>query len=209
MAVTLWHDDVTIVKLESDMARVPWNSCPGAADVIARTFVGVALDTAVARGDKRLNCTHLYDLSLLAAAHARDDAPMIYDIAVTDPVAGEVNAEIRRNGHRVLRFVHHADRLIAPREVAGRSLFELRDWIAALPDAADREAARLLQWATIIAHGRMLTLVQHADISRTPASCYTFQQERRHDAVRLETIKDFSQSGTEPLATFDGERFGS
>lgn len=209
MAVTLRHDGTTITGLTSDMARVPWTSCPGAAEVIARTFIGVALEAAAARGEKRLNCTHLYDLTLLAAAHALDTQMTSYDIAASDPAHGEVRAEIRRNGRPVLAFVHEADMLIEPHSAAGRSLFDLRDWISALPDAADRQAARLLQWGTIIAHGRLLTLEQHADISRTPASCYTFQEERRHDAVRLETIREFSQSGVEPLAAFDGERFSA
>jgi Protein of unknown function (DUF2889) len=209
MAVTLWHDGTTITGLTSDMARVPWSSCPGAADVIARTFVGVELEAVIARGEKRLNCTHLYDLTLLAAAHALDPQATTYDIAASDPVEGEVRAEIRRNGKSVLAFVHRADVLTEPATAAGRTLFDLRDWISALPDTADRQAARLLQWATIIAHGRLMTLEQHADISRTPASCYTFQEERRHDAVRLETIKEFSLSGAEPLAGFDGERFSA
>lgn len=209
MAVTLLHDGTTITGLTSDMARVPWSTCPGAAEVIERAFVGVALEAVVARGEKRLNCTHLYDLTLLAAAHALDGPATVYDIAASDPVDDVVRAEIRRNGTSVLEFVHKADVLAEPETAAGRSLFDLRDWISALPDAADRQAARLLQWGTIIAHGRPLTLEQHSDISRAPANCYTFQEERRHDAVRLETIKEFSQSGIEPLAAFDGERFSA
>lgn len=207
MAVTLLHDGKLITTLNAEMARVPWTPCPGAADMIARTFTGVALDAVVARGEKRTNCTHLYDLTLLSAAHAHESEPTLYDIAVTDQIDGAVRAEIQRNGETVLAIAHQADVVSDPAPVAGRSLFDLRDWIAAMPDAADREAARLLQWATIIAHGRAMTIEQHSDISRTPTSCYTFQEERRHTAKRLETIKDFSESGNEPLASFDGERF--
>jgi Protein of unknown function (DUF2889) len=207
MAVTISHDGTRITGLASEMARLPWTTCPGAADVIARTFVGVMLQDVLSRGDKRLNCTHLYDLTLLAATHALEKQVMIYDIAVADPVEGLVRAEIRRNDRVAMTFVHRADVLSEPEALAGRTLFDLRDWIAGLPANADRESARLLQWATIIAHGRIMTLEQHADISRTPASCYTFQEERRHDAVRLQTIREFSLNGVEPLAGFDGERF--
>lgn len=207
MAVTMHHDGEVITAIAGEMARVPWTPCPGAADMIARTFTGVALDAVVARGEKRTNCTHLYDLTLLAASHAKDGEATLYDIAVSDSADGAVRAEIRRNGDRVLSITHNADVICNPAPVAGRSLFDLRDWIAAMPDAIDREAARLLQWATIIAHGRAMTLEQHSDISRTPTSCYTFQEERRHSATRLNTIKEFSVSGIEPLATFDGERF--
>lgn len=207
MAVTLLHDGVVITSLTGEMARVPWTPCPGAADMIARTFTGVALDAVVSRGEKRINCTHLYDLTLLAAAHAQEGEAILYDIAVCDQVDGVVRSEIRRNGETVLTIAHEADVVSVPAAVAGRSLFDLRDWIAAMPDATDREAARLLQWATIIAHGRAMTLEQHSDISRTPTSCYTFQEERRQNATRLNTIKEFSESGIQPLAAFDGERF--
>lgn len=207
MVVTITHDGSVITGLTSEMVRVPWSTCPGAAEVISRTFIGVSLQEAAKRGDKRLNCTHLYDLTLLAAAHALDDGPTFYAIAASDKVDGLVDAEIRLNGQPVLSVAHCNDVLTYPEAVVGRTLFDMRDWIAGLPDAATREAARLLQWATIIAHGRALTLEQHGDISRTPASCYTFQEERRHDAVRLPTILDFSDCSATPLAGFDGERF--
>jgi len=210
MAVTLRHDGTTICGLDAEMARVPWTPCPGASAVIERTFVGVGLDGAVKRGDKRANCTHLYDLVLLAAAHAHDGRDTAYTIAVSDPRDGEVHAQIRKDGAPLLTFVHTRDLLSWPVAVAGRTLFELRDWIAALPDPALQEAARLLQWATIIAHGRLLTMEQHADISGTPTSCYTFQPERRGAAVRhIETIRDFGAGGPSPLDGFDGARFAS
>lgn len=208
MSVTLSHDGVLITDLHSDMDRVPWTTCPGATNVISQTFTGLALDAVTEVGGKRLNCTHLYDLTLLAAAHAADAEPTCYDIAVADPVEGVVQAEIRRNGVCVLGFQHRADQLTQPVEAAGRSLFDLRDWIVGLPDAAGREAARLLQWATIIAHGRALTMAQHATTKPLAASCYTFHDDRRQSAERLPTIKDFSESGQQPLASFADERFG-
>jgi hypothetical protein len=208
MVVTLGHDGRVITSVASDMARAPWTACPGAMAVIAETFVGVALADAPRRGEKRSNCTHLYDLALLAAAHAQDAGATEYRIAASDPIDGTVFAQIRRNGVPVLDFVHRGDVLSQPADLAGRGLFDMRDWIAGLSDPADREAARLLQWGTIIAHGRLLTPAQHADISRTPATCYTFQEERRHDATRkLETILDFSGEGPQPLSAFDGTHF--
>lgn len=209
MAVTLRHDGTTITGVTGEMVRVPWSTCPGAAEVIRQTFTGVALDKAAARGGKRANCTHLHDLALLAAAHAHDPVATLYEIAVADPVDGETHAQIRRNGLNVMAFAHHRDVMSSPDAVAGLSLFNLRDWIAALPDVAAQTAGRLLQWATIIAHGRGMTLAQHGDHSRIPANCFTFQDERRGDAQRLPTITDFSESGRTPLAAFDGERFGS
>lgn len=207
MVVTLWHDGTTITKVTGEMDRVPWSTCPGAMGAVVRTFVGVEVANAAARGEKRTNCTHLHDLALLAARHARDASPTLYEIAVADPVCGDILAQIPVNKELALALVHNRDVLSSPEAVAGLSLFGLRDWIAALPSEAEKQAARLLQWAAIIAHGRSMTLEQHSDHSRIPANCYTFQDERRQNANRLPTIRDFSESGRLPLAAFDGERF--
>jgi len=80
MAVTLRHDGTRVTGVESVMERVPWTTCPGAPAVLAATFTGVALTDVAARGEKKTNCTHLHDLAVLAAAHAADDEPILYDL---------------------------------------------------------------------------------------------------------------------------------
>ena len=76
MAVTLRHDGTTITAVERVGDRPRWPPPPAAAAVLVETFVGTALAEAAQRGFKQANCTHLYDLTVLAAAHAGDEAPL-------------------------------------------------------------------------------------------------------------------------------------
>ena len=203
MLVALHHDGQVITRVESRMVREPWTTCPGAVAVLADTFTGVALNAAAKRGEKRTNCTHLHDLTVLAAAHALADAPVHYQIAVSDAVDGVCYADIRRNGEQVLSLSHKNDTIITPSDLAGVSLFAMRDWIAAL-SPEKQEAARLLQWGTIIAHGRALTMAQHSDSSRIPPNCFNFQPERRDTTRRITThIRDFCDGVARPFDGFD------
>ncbi len=205
MAVTLHHDGTTITKVEPVMDRAPWTTCPGATAVLATTFTGTALAEVAKRGMKQANCTHLHDLALLAAAHAGDAGPSTFDLLASDPVEGAVIAELRRNGEALVRIEHCDDIVTVPPEIAGVSLFKLRDWIAGLPDP-QREAARMLQWGTIMAHGRTTPMERQSEASKMPPNCYTFQPERAALAKRVGRIADFN-AGAVPLAHFDGERF--
>lgn len=206
MAVALCHDDGIITAVEPVMDRVPWTTCPGALEVIAKTFTGVRLADAAARGEKPANCTHLHDLALLAAAHAHDSVAIQYDIVVSDPVEGRVIAEIRRDGEAIHRLIHQDDRLESPAGLAGLSLFALRDWIRSLP-AREQEAARLLQWGAILAHGRTYPMDRQSDASKMPPNCYTFQPPTRDRAVRIGTVFDFSQGRFAPLDHFENGVF--
>ena len=189
------------------MERAPWDSCPGARAVVVASFSGLPLARALAPSVKHANCTHLYDLAALAGAHALDDQPLTYDLAVSDPVAGEVVAELWRNGSLLWQWRLRDRVLVSPAEIAGVPIFGLRDWIAGLaPDLA--EAARMLQWASMIAMGRSMSRQQRGDTSSKPPSCYSFQPERVIHASLIGEDRDFSTSGLEPLAGFASANFG-
>lgn len=203
MSVTLRHDGAQVTGIDADMARAPWTTCPGARDQLVRTFAGLPLEEVHSRRDKRGNCTHLHDLAVLAATHACSLAPgegLDYEILVSDPQQGERRAEIRRQGNAVHVWVERDGVLCEPSEIAGLGLFALRDWIAGLPDPA-REAARLLQWGAIMAHGRILPYEDQSDASRMPPNCYTFQPERSVHARRVGQVFDFSDGTRVPLAS--------
>jgi Protein of unknown function (DUF2889) len=207
MAVTLVHDGATVTAVDAVMDRWPWTTCPGATVELAKTFTGTALADVAKRGLKNSNCTHLYDLAVFAAAHAGDAVPTAYDVFVADKVEGHKSCEIRRDGNPVLNWTMHDDVLVEPATLAGTHVMQLRDWIASL-DPATREAARILQWASLIAHGRDIPLADQSDATRMPPNCYTFQPDRAKHAARIGTIIDFSARGREPLDHFDGRVFG-
>lgn len=201
MSVTVHHDGKTATRIETDMRRVPWTTCPGAEKQLEQTFTGVALARFAERGEKRANCTHLHDLATLAAAHAGDSDTTIYDILVSDPVAGKRCAELRRNGENVLAWVESGFQIVEPEELAGTALDKLRPWIETL-DPARQEAARLLQWGNMLANGRVIPLENQSDATRMPPGCYTFQPERKQFAKRVGEIRDFSEGAKQPLDDF-------
>jgi hypothetical protein len=198
MTVSVHHDGALATSLQPVIHRAPWTTCPGAVAELERTFSSVALKDFPARGEKQANCTHLHDLALLAAAHAGDPTPTVFDILVSDPIDGKRRAEVRRNGETLLAWLESGFRLIEPAELAGMTLDKMRPWIDKL-DAARQEAARLLRWGNMIANGRIIPLEKQSDASRMPANCYTFQPLRAVQATRVGVIRDFSNGSTQPL----------
>lgn len=201
MAVTLRHDGSTVTAVEAVMERAPWTTCPGARERLVETFIGQPLAEVTARREKRTNCTHLHDLAVLAATHALERRPLVYDVLVSDPARGERLLELRRDGIRLLQWRERDGTLTEP---AGLPLMALRDWIATLP-ADEQEPARVLQWAALVAHGRTIPLDQQSRAADMPANCYTFQPERAAVARRVGLLRDFSQGSQTPLGGF-GEK---
>ena len=198
MGVTIHHDGKTATKVEAVMQRAPWTICPGAVATLEQTFTGVSLDEFAARGEKQANCTHLHDLAILAAAHALETKPLVYDILVSDPIDGRRQAQLRRDGTTVLDWVHVDSRIVEPAELAGVTLFKMRPWIDSL-DPTGQEEARLLRWGTIVAGGRTIAWERQSDSSRLPVgNCYTFQPQRLTAAKRIGAVRDFSH-GAQPL----------
>ncbi len=198
MTVVLRHDGVQATSVESQMHRSPWTTCPGAEAQLVETFTGVPLNEFPARGDKPANCTHLYDLALLGAGHARDRNPLVYDIAVSDAIDGVRRAELRRDGETVLGWTEAGFEILEPEELAGLKLADLQSWIRTL-EPSQGEAARLLRWGNILANGRSIPLEQQSDASRMPPNCYTFQPGRAAQARRVGEIRDFSLGPAQPL----------
>lgn len=206
MAVILDHDARFVTGVHAVMDRWPWSTCPGALEVVTQTFQGAPLSEMRTRGQKSSNCTHLYDLALYAAGHAGEALPLTYDVFVSDPEDARVVAELRLNGAVLLSWVLEDSIVTSPAEVAGTNLFHLRSWIASQP-AQVQEAARILQWATIIARGRSIPIEAQSNASQLPPNCYSFQPERAQHASRVGQILDFSEGPGEPLGHFSGTKF--
>lgn len=201
MRVTVCHQGGVATRVEPSMRRVPWTTCPGAEAQLQATFGGAELARFTELGAKKANCTHLYDLALLAASHADDEQPTLIDILVTDPVDDRRHAELRVNGEMVLSWVESGFQLVEPEALAGIQLFDMRAWIASL--APDRqEHARLLQWGNMLANGRTIPLENQSDATKMPPNCYTFQPERAAVARRVWEIRDFSGGEHIPLEDY-------
>ena len=207
MGVVLRHDGEVATCVDADMIRAPWTTCPGAQAVLARTFAGVRLDLFAAHGEKVANCTHLFDLAVLAAAHAHDAAPLVYDILVADPVEGVWRAELRRDGTTLLAWDVAGLVLTQPATLSGMRLDKLRPWIDSL-DEAGQEQVRLLRWGTILAHGRGRQFAEPAERQRLPlGQCFTFQPENAPHARYIDgSVRDFGVGGDWPLADLPAQQ---
>ena len=198
MRVTLRHDGQKVLRIVPEMLRWPWTTCPEAEGRLIATFADLPLAEVTSRQDKKRNCTHLHDLAVLAAAHAADRTGLTYDIEADDPVDGRIEQRLWRNGELLFVWQERDGRFVAPAEISGQTLFTLRDWIAGLPEP-QREAARLMQWASIVAHGRTIPAEQQREASQMPPNCHTFQPEQTGRAQRTYARRDFSLGNAKPL----------
>lgn len=191
MAVRLRHNGNLVLAVEALGDRMPWTPCPGAIPELAATFTGLPLADVTARREKQRNCTHLHDLAVLAATHAHDDAPLEYRIAVSDPQGGERVLEIVRDGRPMHRWVEQGGTFTDPPELHGQSALTMRDWIAGLSGDA-QEAARMLQWAALVAHSRQMSDEQRRAALEYRPSCYAMQPERVGRAEARSGMQDFT-----------------
>ena len=199
MRVTLRHEGGIVTGVEPEMVRAPWTTCPGAVARLRETFAGRSLaDFPALNAEKATNCTHLHDLALLAAAHAADAQPLVYDVRASDAVAGRRLIQLRRNGELAMDWVEQDGKLVEPAAAAGMTLLQLRPFIDSL-DAEGQEQARVLRWGAVVAHGRAIPLENQSDATRMPPTCFTFQPENKVKAIRVGEIRDFSHGSEEPL----------
>lgn len=199
----LAHDGETITGAEAHTDRFPYTTCPGAGAFLVEQVIGMRLD-AIAQRDPRLHCTHLFELALLAAAHAGDPSAKRFDLQVADRLAGRMRARLLENGALALEWLLEGTCIQAPNEWRGRDLRELSRWKRDLPsDVAAR--ASMLRRAVQIAGVRTAPMVQRATdrgVSRLGA-CYTYQSSRVGDALQSSTERvDFSGASEGPLQRF-------
>jgi hypothetical protein len=207
-ALRLDHEGERITALAARAERIPWSTCPGAAEHLAQHAVGRCLED-IATLEPLSHCTHLLDLAILCAAHARDGAPICFDMWVADRIAGRSEAVLAENGEMLIRWALDGTVIEASDtsdDWCGRDLRRLSTWKHDL--ALDRaERATLLRRAIFISGGRDPALpIPASAIDRGPERlgvCFTYQMPHAEQA-RLTPAwrRDFTRSGTEPLQGF-------
>jgi hypothetical protein len=202
---TLHHEGGVITAVEGRALRTPWSAC-GEAVALLQKLVGVPLhpdpQQVYRHTNGRLQCTHLFDLAGLAAAHAaRGIAARTYDAEVPciDPVLPR-DAVLRVDGEEALRWSLKRTRIVGPPSFAGQDVTTMMAWAKQRFIDRDRfEAVLVLRRAVFVSGNRRhdLDLMARAsDTGHTIGACHVFSSGVVDRAVRLPgTTRDFSDPG--------------
>jgi hypothetical protein len=214
--VTVVHDGQTVLDIHAAAPRYPWSTCPGAADalraLIGKPLISRASDIGLLI-DMRTQCTHMFDLTGLALAHAAQRREhRRYEVSMPDRafsgspatgvVFGPTTVTLKQDGQCVMQWGLDGQFITAPPDSAGQSLQKgFREWTEAMPEQ-EAEYATILRRAIMVGSGRLIDLshIETADQLGNPAVCYTFQPERRKIALHeADSIRDHTAGSQEML----------
>lgn len=199
--VEIEHDGTFVTDFRAEALRWPWSTCPMAATHLSQRMKGARLAALADVDSPYSHCTHMLDLTLLAAAHALDDAPTLYSCFASDETEPTQHAELYCNGRREIVWELRNSEIVSPGPRQGLSLRKLKVWEADL-SPTEREQARVLRRAVFISGGRGFSydVVPTADlIPQSVGACFTFQPERSPQAACTMDVRDYRE-GPAPLA---------
>lgn len=198
--VSLEHDGQRITDIRMAAPRAPWVTCPGAIEPLRELIGKPLLRRASDIGqllDMRQQCTHVFDLTGLAMAHAAQQRPnRRYQAIVPDrqvlgwngrrPLLGPTSATLLCNEQPVLYWEIDRGHITGPAPYAGQALEEgFRAWTESLEEDP-AEYATILRRAQLVAGGRTIDhdLYESAGSYVQIPLCYSFQPERSLQAKR-------------------------
>lgn len=208
------HDGHIITHIAAESQRIPFSTCPGAADAL-QTLVGHALPSQpgdLARtGQPRQHCTHLFDLLELALLHRLRTADQCtWEVVVEDEHDGHEQATVYFDGRPVHDWSVLHGRLQAPVSPEEQRLIGggFGRWASSRYQGLEREAAYVLQRGYFVAQARRFDVDAAAgrrasEDAMALGVCFTYQPERAVQAIRLnDTVRDFSDAATRPLEEY-------
>jgi hypothetical protein len=205
MRVRLHHADGIVSGVESELLRLPMNTCGGAGSAL-QCLVGTPLDTTLrgfyGGGRARFNCTHLFDMAWLALRHtSRPGTERRYDAIIPDAVDEKANIKLILDSNVRLEWALVGDEITAPARFKDVNLTKgFTRWAEETLSGDDLEAALILHKAYFVGSSRRLRI---DETTRPPSEdfarhnvCFGLASERAAVAERLPTRLD-----TVPLET--------
>jgi len=200
-AVTVLHDGQRVTDAAGQAVRYPWSQCPMATGALP-ALAGLAVTTDATAVYRHLDplgqCTHMLEIAGLAIAEAaRGLGARRYDVAVTDPVEGRVEAELLCDAAPLARWVLQDGVIVEPAERRGQRPGGFRS--SALRDLphAEAETLLILRRALHLAGARGLDVDRFptaAAMGRPPA-CFVFRPGVAERAQRrYGSVRDFSDT---------------
>lgn len=194
------HDGRSVTGITSEAKRTPWSTCPSASALLTG-LVGTALSsdvlTSLAGLNPRTQCTHQFDLALLAIAQGARGGCRRFDATVSDEVGGRRHASLAVDGTTVLDWMLEGSIVKTGSVMQGVNLRSLDMQSLAASDPATAEAVSVLRRAVMVASGRGIDFDLYDDMSqfaeRMAGACYAFQPERIPLARRNKgSVRDFT-----------------
>lgn len=205
------HKDGQITAMNARGVRMPWTACSGAAGHISAELTGEPL-ADVAAHDPAQQCTHLYDLAVVAAAHAGDSEQTIFDMRVADRVGGgemgggRTTATLFENGVEKLRWQLDGTIIEGPAEFAGRDIKRVSKWKHDYP-ADIAEWSTLMRRAIFISPGRQYVPQMDKRAAEMGSMrmgvCFNYQLPQAEESLPIFDRREFSMSGRQPLEDID------
>ncbi len=192
---TLVHDDQRVTEVLGEAIRYPMTTCPGAVEPL-QALRGTPLTMSAGdinkHGNPFGNCTHLYDLTILAIAHTQyDKVERQYDVEVDDERDGVSEARVYLDGELIHCWQTAAFAVVAPEVLKGNTMFKgFSAWAGAEFAGVELEAAHVLQKGYFVAQARRYDIEKTAGqpAALEPARrnvCYSYSDGVIEGAVRL------------------------
>lgn len=199
----LAHDGESVTGVRAQPVRHPFVTCPEAVVPLGR-IVGTRLDADPASVRTRLvpgeQCTHLFDMAMLALSHAPEvGLERLYDVVVDDERNGVTRARVWCDGALVHDWCIRARALETPADLAGRPMMRgFFGWAAAAFDAMPLEAAVILQRGYFVAQSRRMRNSPAAEHPATAdhmpeGNCHSYNAAAVGRALRIEgAVRDLT-----------------
>lgn len=159
MRCRLEHDGTFVTAIEGEMIRYPTTACPGAPARLGE-LDNLRLDTPVRSlydvERLRRNCTHLFDIAVLAMKHAlRSEVTRTYVAEIPDQIDQPIEIVIMCNGQTIHRWTVDRDTILEPAKLAGfPTLRGFTKWAPEKFEEESLEAAFVLSRASFISKVR-------------------------------------------------------
>ncbi len=208
--ILLSHDGEAVTGISAETIRVPVNTCGGAVNLL-QDLVGARLSASpraiIGYTKRRANCTHLYDLAVLAISQAwRGETRRRYDIEIPDEVEGITTSNIRRNGQTALRWTLKNNVIQSPELFRGLNAVQgIRPWLEKNLEGDELEEALTLQQGHFVALTRPYNLNAiggHRVVEDTMMKgvCYAYGPGIIEKGYCLaNTVKDFTRTPEQML----------
>ena len=126
-SLAMQYRDAVVQQIEAQTYRYPYTTCPGAKKPLM-AFKGQAINADPRDINKtinaRVNCTHLYDLAMLALAHAsRPYGTRVYDVVLPDETDSASKLSVLLDNTPVLEWQVKDWQITAPTVLQGQALY--------------------------------------------------------------------------------------